>query len=143
LARSLLRWNRERRIAMARKKGPLDELKAHVRKARREAEDLVGKVARDVRMLAARSRAEIEGDVRRLEKDARRRTESAVRDLEARGSRLVTSVEKRAARTARSVLKTFGAPTRGELTALARRLDSLEERLTAVERRGSNVSSAA
>jgi polyhydroxyalkanoate synthesis regulator phasin len=66
-----------------------------------------------------------------------------VRDLETRAGRLVTTVEKRAARAARRMLKTLDVSTRREVTALARRLDALEARVVKAERPGSSLSGAA
>ena len=114
--------------------GPFVDVRSVITLARREGERLAG-IGRDVQALVFKRPTEIAADVRKLERDVRKRADTAVKGIEARGALVVGAVERQLAWASTAVLRQFSAASQGEIEALTARVALLEKRLAALERR--------
>ena len=122
-------------MARKQRKGTIADVRTSVKHMRTEARRLAGRIQRDVRALAVRSRSEVVRDVGKLRHDFRSRAKRALRDLEARRSRVLSSFEKQVAKISQAIIGQFHAATQEQMTALARRVATLEQRAEEMERR--------
>ncbi len=118
---------------MASGNGSGTGIRASAARLRKEGERLAQRIDRDVRTLSKRTRAELTADVRKLESTLRGRATDAIRDLEKRSARVVGTVEKQVQKTAEDVLKRLHGATQTDVSALVRRVQELEARVSALE----------
>jgi len=111
------------------------DVRASVKRMRREGERLVERIQRDVRSLATRGRSQVLGDTRKLRQDFQSRAKRAFRDLETARGRMVATFEKRVTVLVQTVVKQLHAATKEQLATLEQRVVGLEKRAEDLERR--------
>src|SRR5262245_18970746 len=124
------------KMAEARSRLSLNDVRASVRRIQTEGEKLVSRLRRDARALSTRNRREtvtgLLNDARRLQADLRKRAEKAIRELEDRRNRILTTLEEQATRVAETVARRLNVATQAEIAALHKRIGELERRIESV-----------
>jgi ubiquinone biosynthesis protein UbiJ len=100
----------------------LDDVRASVKRARKEGERFVNRLRKDTRELLKKS-------PRELVADARKRVEGLAKDLDEQRATLVKNATTQLTRLADELRKRVGAASAHDVDALTRRVAELERRL--------------
>ena len=135
MARSKAAGTRVKAVVIRTKAGgSLADVRDSVQRLRAEGQRFMLGIRRETETFARRARAEIDADMRKVRQDLRGRADSSLKDLESRGRRVVGTLEKQIARLAGGAQRSLAGVRLGELPKLAKRLETLEQRIMRLER---------
>lgn len=113
----------------------LDEVRASVKRVRKEGERLVDRIQKDARALAATNPAELLGD-------ARKRAQTAVEQFETQRARIEKTVTKQVNELVMVLRKRLGAASTHDVDVLTRRVADLERQVDALTKKPSESAAA-